>query len=241
MKPPPVQELLESVVTTDGPTRYLDISRLIIGPAPGGKYLHWDKLFHIDPPEGLTTEEWWLGLKLARNHLYQELPLSDRKGTPFKLALFDGGLRLLHRIDRDASGTIRGSEQVNSPFMRDTYLLKSLAEEAITSSQLEGAATTRKVAREMLRTGRKPRDRSEQMIYNNYRAMLFVRDLEAEPLTPNIILELQQILTQDAVDDLTAAGRLRRSDESIHVVDENGQVHVTGGLQNRVLPILAEY
>jgi Fic family protein len=44
-------------------------------------------------------------------------------------------------------------------------------EEAITSSQLEGAATTREVAKEMIREGRQPRDRSERMILNNYLTM----------------------------------------------------------------------
>ena len=39
---------------------------------------------------------------------------------------------------------------------RDRYMLNSLIEEAITSSQLEGAATTREVAKEMIRTKRKP-------------------------------------------------------------------------------------
>ena len=47
---------------------------------------------------------------------------------------------------------------------RDRYVVRSLLEEAITSSQLEGAVTTREVAKEMIRSGRKPRDISEQMI-----------------------------------------------------------------------------
>ena len=44
------------------------------------------------------------------------------------------------------------------------YLVNSLMEEAIRSSQLEGATTTRRVAKELLRSGREPKDRGERMI-----------------------------------------------------------------------------
>ena len=46
--------------------------------------------------------------------------------------------------------------QVMSPENRGLFLVTSLIEEAITSSQLESAVTTRKVAAAMIRTGRKP-------------------------------------------------------------------------------------
>ena len=59
---------------------------------------------------------------------------------------------------------------------RHTFLVNSLTEEAIRSSQLEGATTSRRVAKELLRSGREPKDRSERMIVNNYRAMQFMRE-----------------------------------------------------------------
>lgn len=161
---------------------------------------------------------------MARQPLYQRLPLTDLRGNPFKYLVFDITLKLLHEIDKNATGAIKGSEQVTDPHTRDTYLLKSLFEEAITSSQLEGASTTRDVAKEMLQRGRKPRDRSEQMIYNNYMAMQFIRKLKGEPLSPRIVIELQRILTEDAIDNPGAAGRLRRNDEDILVSDEIGTV-----------------
>jgi Fic family protein len=51
-------------------------------------------------------------------------------------------------------------------------------EEAITSSQMEGAATTRDVAKAMIRSHRAARDRSEQMILNNFRTMQRIRELK---------------------------------------------------------------
>lgn len=93
------------------------------------------------------------------------------------------------------------------------FLVNSLMEEAIRSSQSEGATTSRREAKEMLRTGREPRDRSERMIANNYRALQFMRDQMGETLTLSSILELHRIVTEGTLDDPSAAGRMQGSDE----------------------------
>ena len=54
-------------------------------------------------------------------------------------------------------------------------------EEAISSSQMEGATTTRKVAKDMLRNNLTPRSRSEQMIYNNYNSIRFIVEHKEDP------------------------------------------------------------
>jgi len=203
----------------DGSDRLQTLLASGVGPAPDGKYRHWDVLRHITPPDGFTADEWWLAIKFARQSLWHPLPLKDVKGQPFRYVLTDGVLRMLSDIDRKAGGPLGLSDQVTNPQTRDTYIIKSLIEEAITSSQLEGASTTREVAKEMIQTGRKPRDRSEMMIYNNYQAMQFIRELRDQPLTAKIVLELQRILTQGAIDDPGAAGRFRRPDEQIVVMD----------------------
>jgi Fic family protein len=68
-------------------------------------------------------------------------------------------------------------------------------EEAITSSQLEGAATTRRDAKEMIRTGRAPRNRDERMILNNYRAMQQICEFREQSLTVDLILQIHGILS----------------------------------------------
>jgi Fic family protein len=198
------------------------IASSAIGPAPDGQYRHWDTFRHVAPPHGWDMETAWAAVKLARRSLYQVLPLRDKNGEPFKVALPAPALEYLHGIDRDAAGSIQVSEQVTNPQTRDTYLVKSLAEEAITSSQLEGASTTRAVAKDLLRTGREPRDRSERMIANNYAAMQYIRSLGTSDLTPAAVLELQRIVTDGALDEPDASGRLRRTDEPIVISDERG-------------------
>src|SRR5580692_4222944 len=166
-----------------------------------GEYLHWDKLRHLKTPHQLSSKQWWFVIKLARKAIYKELPFVDKNGKPFVLATPDPVLHKLHSIDRNTGNAIQSPSSVLNTQMRDTYLVQSLIEEAITSSQLEGASTTRKVAKEMLRTKRKPRDLSEKMIFNNYQAMQFVREIKNETLTVNMILELHRILTSDTLDD----------------------------------------
>ena len=189
-----------------------------ISPLYKGRYLHWDELRYRTPPNGQSQNAWWAATVIARNGLMQQLPLFDKQGIAFKFATPSPVLIDLHQIDRDAAGQIRSAGVVPLQDDPTRYLLNSLIEEAITSSQLEGAATTRQAAASMLREGRKPRDISETMIFNNYRAMEQLRSLKQEPITPELILDLHRTLTEDTLEDPLDAGRLRKSDD-IHVID----------------------
>lgn len=102
--------------------------------------------------------------------------------------------------------------------------MRSLMEEAMTSSQLEGAATTTQVAKEMLRSGRPPQDYGERMIVNNYRAMTELKRWLDRPLTPDTVFEIHRMLTEGTLKDPSAAGRFRTSSEDIVIQDEIGNV-----------------
>ena len=191
------------------------------------EYVHWDKLRHLDPPEGLTHRDWWAAIKWVRQSSRRELPLTDPEGRPFTYSTPDEVLRLLHHVDQHCSGEIAMPEVVTADeHAQRRYLVNSLMEEAIRSSQLEGATTSRRVAKELIRSGRPPKDRSEQMIVNNYQALLFMRDHIEDDLTPRLVLELHRILTQDTLDNPGAAGRLQRPDEErVAVIErEDGSV-----------------
>ncbi len=123
-----------------------------------GRYLHWDKLRHLEPTEGITNKEWWALTKLCRLAQAKYLPIASKDKKPFNFCVPDSMQAHLHWLDMNAAGTFRAQTPITNPQIRNTYLIKSLVEESITSSQLEGAATTKKVAKEMIRQGRKPRD-----------------------------------------------------------------------------------
>ncbi|WP_460108446.1 Fic family protein [Streptomyces sp. YKOK-J1] len=211
MPPPPPDETMRLIVESE-PAK---LSKILTAPGAGptDPYLPWDKLRYKNPPEGLTHEEWWAGIKLARRRVQRKLPLLDINGKPFVFALPDVVLKSLEEVSRDASGKITISEQVTNPATRDRYLVNSLIEEAINSSQLEGASTSRMVAKEMIRSQRQPRDRDERMIYNNYQAMRMIGDLRKERLTPDLICEIHRIVTDGTLSNPSASGRFQLPDE----------------------------
>jgi Fic family protein len=188
---------------------------VVQGAPPDAEYMHWDKLRHLQPPAGMTREEWWLAIKISRGPRLRTLPLTDATGRPFVYSSIpDVIFRRLHYIDQQCSGSIAMAEVVTADDnARQHYLVNSLMEEAIRSSQLEGATTSRRVAKELLRSWRMPKDRSELMILNNYRGLQYIRDGVGDTLTPSAVLELQRILTEGTLDNPDAAGRLQRPDE----------------------------
>jgi Fic family protein len=200
----------------------------IIVPQPPD-YPHWDKLRHLEPPDGVTREEWWTGIKLGRETTRRIFPLVDLHGRPFSYTTPDIVLRALHVVDQRAAGEIRMPEVVTGDAQaKQQYLVNSLMEEAIRSSQLEGASTSRRAAKELLRTGRHPKDRSERMIVNNFMALQYMRESMGDRLQPADVLELQRILTDGTLDDPSASGRLQRPEEDrVAVVDrtDGGVLH----------------
>ncbi len=184
-----------------------------------GKYRHWDTVRHLKPPTGFTPEQWWGATKLVRQPALKEVPLRDAAGNPFRYAVTDMLARLLHEIDLGASGNIGMPDPIANPQTRSQYVMHSLFQEALTSSQLEGAATTRAAAKEMLRTGRPPRTRGERMILNNYLTMQRIAEWKQRPLDEALIFEMHRMVTDGTLDNPSAAGRLRRNDEKITVQD----------------------
>ena len=176
---------------------------------PRGRYLHWEQMQSRTPPAGLTLAQWWAGTLFARMAMSRQLPLVSTDGHPFRFSNVDSIQEMVHRIDQKASGQLLADDMVTNLRSSDRYLVSSLVEEAITSSQLEGASTTRRVAKELLATGREPRNHSEQMILNNYNAMLFAQELATQDLTPTDVLDLHRIVTEGTLTNPEDAGRLQ--------------------------------
>lgn len=221
-RPPDLNDIWSEMVKT--PEGLQKAFRTDVDSAIKGKYLHWDKLLYYRPPADLSHEEWWLSLKLERQRLYKQIPLSDKQGVSFSYAIVDPIPERLHKIDQGAGGFIRMPEQITNPDTKDQYYVSSLIQEAITSSQLEGAATTREIAKEMIKTGRSPRDKSEQMILNNYRTMRRIGKLKDEPLSAELVFHLHEMITEGTLKDESAAGRFRKADERIVVGDMYNEI-----------------
>jgi Fic family protein len=196
-------------------------------PSVQDKYLPWDKLRYKTPPEGLTHEEWWITVRMGRDSMLRPLPFQAIDGSPFSYAMPDEVFRLMDEVTQRASGQILVPEPVTNPSTRDRYVVSSLIEEAITSSQLEGAVTSRRDAKRMLTSGTKPRNRSEQMILNNFYAMQHIVEIQDEEFTPEAICELHRIVTEDTLDDPKAAGAIQsnvKSEDRVKIFDQGDKV-----------------
>ena len=221
--PPPMEDILSTLHWQDNSRLMAEGQKMLAT----GKYPHWDHLIHLTPPKGMSLRQWWYGIKLVRASASRDIPLWDVQGNSFHFVVTESILEQLHYIDLAAGGRPGFPERMISPDAKNEYSVSSLFEEALTSSQLEGAATTREVAKDMIRTARPPVDRSERMFLNNYRTMQEIGELKNQPLTKDLILGLHRLVTDGTLEDPSAAGRFRRDDESIIVQDAEGNIHHT--------------
>lgn len=214
-KPKPLAELLATELTPE------NIS--LIGQYKAidekGRYLHWDKFKRIYTK---NTELAWMATKLSRGALFNHLTIGQYH---FNYSAPTSLLALLHFIDKTAGGSIGANNLAGlSHSEQSRFLLKSLImEEAITSAQLEGAATTRKVAKEMLETARKPRTKDERMIVNNYRLIQQAIALKNTPLSLDMILKMHRIATDQAIENNAISGEFRKDDD-IYIADYDGDI-----------------
>ena len=224
--PPPDWVGLLAGIAAEDPQRMIDLFAIGRAVDDKGRYLHWDQMRHRQPPDGLTLNEWWAGTAASRAKNTRLLPFTATNGSRFRFTNIDRIQQMVHRIDQQASGRIQTDEIVAQVGSRNRYLVSSLVEEAISSSLLEGAATTRRVAKELLRTGREPRDTSERMIFNNYLAMRRAEEIagSGEPLAPDHVLELHRIVTEGTLDEESEAGRLQQPGEDRVFVDWGGEL-----------------
>ena len=227
--PPPyrLDELRERVIASlanADDERHLFVLRALAGGLDDPEYRPWEYYFRAEPvPDGLMREEWWYAVRTARASTARPTPFIMTDGTGLTFNLPDRFLRLNEEITAQARGQVELPAEVATQGVRDRYLINSLYEEAITSSQMEGASTTRRDAKKMLREKKDPRTRSERMILNNFLALEFVRDHLGEELTPEFICGVHRIVTDGTLDEAEDAGRLQRQgEERIRIYGSEG-------------------
>lgn len=177
------------------------------------RYLYWSDIKYR-VPSGMTDVELWSIVKSVRN--LTDVKIWSQNNIYFSLT--NTMQRLCHEFDMNFGGSWGASKIFPADkTSQELYLISSIMEEAIASSQMEGAATTREVAKDMLRKKISPRNKSQRMILNNYNTINFIRDHAKEELTPGLIMQIHGMMTENALDIPDASGRLRREDENIVV------------------------
>ncbi|MDA1354600.1 MAG: Fic family protein, partial [bacterium] len=106
-------------------------------------------------------------------------------------------------------------------------IISSLINEAITSSQIEGAAVTRRKAKELIRSGNKPKNRDEKMIINNYLTIHRIKsEFYKEEASDELLSQIHIQLTEDTL-KAEDVGRFREDvddQDIVCVYDDDGKV-----------------
>ena len=181
------------------------------------EYEYWDTVKYKKCPKGCSSKKLWIYVKASR--LKNMVRVWDKYGIT--LGITNQMQRMCHEFDMNFGG-FWGTSSVISGDNKERYLNSSLMEEAIFSSQMEGAATTRQVAKDMLRKKMTPKDKSQQMIVNNYQTIQFVVQHQNTPLTIDLLQHIHRLMTEHTLNNPQDAGRFRSSDD---VVVENGITH----------------
>lgn len=178
------------------------------------EYLYWTDVKYRAQSLGLTKEDLWSAVKYSR--MLTDIRIDGFENIHFSLS--NSMQRKCHEFDMNFGGSWGASKIFpDDKSTQELYLVSSIMEEAIASSQMEGAATTREVAKDMLRRKISPKDKSQRMILNNYNTINFIRDHAKEDLTPELIMQIHGMMTEGALDIEDAAGRFRKSEENIVV------------------------
>ena len=207
-------------------TGVLSTSPEIIGYAKefNEKYLHWDDLRHRDLGNADRMEVWKV-MKFLRMMCSDTVDIGDLR---LSYSTSDGYIQqTLQSIDSRMTSSTLLSNGIDG----ETVLsVSSVMEESIASSQLEGASTTTKVAKRLLRSNQQPKDRSERMILNNYRAMQLIKERIDRPLSSELIKEIHRVITDGLMDDPSASGEFRDDDSiAIRSIYEDVTYHVPVG------------
>lgn len=182
-------------------------------------YLYWDKVKHLAPKD-MTAEHLWQAVKLQRKTELQRVKFGK---YTFSFNVTTIMQSLLHDFDLNMGGSL-SADGIIPNNDKQIYLVSSIMEEAIASSQMEGASTTRKVAKDMLRKKLSPTNKSQQMILNNYRTIQQLNEQKDKVLTMDVLLEIHQNISEHTLDNPADEGRLRNTDD-IYVMDAiNGEI-----------------
>lgn len=182
-------------------------------------YLYWDKVKHLAPKD-MTAEHLWQAVKLQRKTELQRVKFGK---YTFSFNVTTIMQSLLHDFDLNMGGSL-SADGIIPNNDKQIYLVSSIMEEAIASSQMEGASTTRKVAKDMLRKKLSPMNKSQQMILNNYHTIQQLNEQKDKVLTMDVLLEIHQNISEHTLDNPADEGRLRNTDD-IYVMDAiNGEI-----------------
>ena len=175
-------------------------------------YYYWDKIKYLKTDYG-DSEYLWQVTKMKRKFIEKKILLksSNSSKISFNYNINQYLQQKLHYLDFNFGAGIQ-KEQLLSDIDKHRYLTNSLMEESIFSSMIEGATTTRIKAKEMLRKEKKPANKSEQMILNNYKTIQYISENKNEEISKERLFEIHKLVTENTLESENV-GVFRNSDD----------------------------
>ncbi len=197
-------------------------------------YLYWDKIKY--KAKIATPLEYWSAIKLSRSLNSQTIHFGKNK---FQFVTTDFVQRLLHYFDLHIGGNL-GSNVGIAETDKTKFMISSIMEEAISSSQMEGANTTRKKAKEMIQKELKPKNKSEQMIMNNFVTMKHIVHNKSDELSPEKLLYIHNLISNNTLENKVEEGVFRAHNDIYVVNYTNSEVVHTPPNYNEIESLINE-
>ena len=199
------------------------------------EYLFWDKVkYHkyLDKSPKFI----WAAVTVSRNINYSNIKFGK---NIFKYNLTAQIQELLYKFDINFK-KLYETEQSQLNDTKEQLIRNTFMNEAIASSQIEGAVTTRRIAKNLLRKNIKPKNKSEQMILNNYNTIKYIVKNKNEEISNTNLLEIHKLITNNTLENNEQEGAYRTNNE-IHIVDViDGEITHTPPAYQEIPEILNE-
>lgn len=196
------------------------------------EYLYRDKIKYKElPKEVRNKEELWYIIKSMR-FLIPTI-IKSEKWENFRIWKLSFLEEFLHKLDLSLWWDFLWINLTKKE--RQSFIQNGIMEESISSSQIEWAMTTSAKAKEILRQNKKAVTNDEKMIVNNYKAMVFIKDIfenksieekNKEKISKDFLLELQTILTAWVIENPDFTWRFRKDTDEIIVWSETEIFHI---------------
>ena len=171
-----------------------------------------------------TTALWYL-FKQIREYQFKTVCEFSDEPTLARFIITDKIHQTISEIDKYTTNAALDemTRQIGEERYFKFLINDLIKDESISSSQLEGAATTTIVARDMLQQKRKPRTMDEGMIVGNFKMMEYVWENKNEELSLAFIKKVHRIGVSD-IDNTTYTPGKFRGNDNVVVQSHDGEV-----------------
>ena len=186
-------------------------------------YLYWDKVKYLSSLDDIDNRILWFSTKIQRRLNYKTIKFGRYN---FNYCITDKMQELLHEFDLNFGGSLESKNLIPEKD-KQYYLISSIMEEAIASSKMEGASTTRKVAKEMLRKQDKPKNKGQKMIANNYATITYISEHKQDDFSLEKLLEIHRLISAGTLDNAEDEGKIRENDNIFVVNEQESEIAYT--------------